>query len=111
MFTYTSELQLQMPHIVSHRAVIVDRMTADGEMRMRECEGARMRGCEDASRSHDVERMRSSSCGDLDSGVACLGRNTCDPFDQEIPILRSTDVAEQGDVVAIEGGGSWGCGS
>ena len=32
-----------MPHIVSHRAVIVDRMTADGEMRIRECEGARMR--------------------------------------------------------------------
>ena len=62
-----------------------------------------MRGCEDASRSHDVERMRSSSCGDLDSGVACLGRNAYDPFDQEILILRSTDVAEQGDVVAIEG--------
>lgn len=53
--TYTFELQLQMPHITSHRAVIVDLMTADGETRLRECE--------DASRSHDVERMRSSSCG------------------------------------------------
>ena len=43
MFTYTSELQLQKPHVVSHRAVIVDLMTADGEMRLRECEGATMR--------------------------------------------------------------------
>jgi hypothetical protein len=32
----------------------------------------------------------------LDFGVACLGRNACDPFDQEISILRSTYVAEPG---------------
>lgn len=41
--TYTFELQLQMPHVVSHRAVIVDQMTADGEVRLRECEDARIR--------------------------------------------------------------------
>jgi hypothetical protein len=41
--TYTFELQLQKPHIISHRAVIVDRMTADGEVRLRESEDARMR--------------------------------------------------------------------
>jgi hypothetical protein len=46
MFTYTSELQLQIPHVVSHRAVIVDPMTADGEMR---CVNARVRGCEPKS--------------------------------------------------------------
>ena len=32
-----------MPHIISHRAVIVDLMTADGEVRLRESENARMR--------------------------------------------------------------------
>ena len=58
--TYTFELQLQMPHIISHRAVIIDLMTVDGEVR---CANAKARGCEDASKSHDVERMRSSSCG------------------------------------------------
>ena len=42
-FIYTFGLQLQMPHIISHRAVIVDLMTAGGEMRLRECERARMR--------------------------------------------------------------------
>ena len=31
VFTYTFELQLQKPHVVSHRAVIVDLMTAHGE--------------------------------------------------------------------------------
>jgi hypothetical protein len=43
VFTYTFELQLQLPHIISHRAVIVDLMTADGEVRLRECEDARIR--------------------------------------------------------------------
>ena len=43
VLTYTFELQLQKPHIIPHRAVIVDRMTANGEVRLRECEDARMR--------------------------------------------------------------------
>lgn len=46
MVTYTCELQLQMPAIISHRAVIVDLMTADGEMR---CVNAKVRGCEQKS--------------------------------------------------------------
>ena len=45
-YTYTFELQLQRPHIDSHRAVIVDLMTAHGEMR---CVNAKMRGCEQKS--------------------------------------------------------------
>jgi len=99
-YTYTFELQLQMPHIISHRAVIVDPMTADGEMRLRECE--------DASKSHDVERMRSNSCGvwALESLVWDETHVTPSTKHKRSLILRSTHVAEQGclDVVAIEGG-------
>lgn len=65
MFTYTFKLQLQMPHVISHCAVIVDQTTADGEM---QCVNARVRGCEH-SKSHDVERLRSNSCGVWLSGL------------------------------------------
>jgi hypothetical protein len=69
---------------------------------MRECEDARMRAEVMTWNACAAVRVESPSLG---SGVACLRRNSCDPFDQEILILRSTDVAEQGcfDVVAIEG--------
>ena len=69
---------------------------------MRECEDARMRAEVMTWNACAAVRVESPSPG---SGVACLGRNSCDPFDQEILILRSTYVAEQSclDVVAIEG--------
>lgn len=87
-----------MPHVDSHRAVIVDLMTAYGEMRLRECE--------DASKSHDVERMRSNSCGVWALESLVLGKTHVTLSTKRSLALRSTHVAEQGclDVVAIEGG-------
>lgn len=107
VFTYTFELQLQKPHISSHRAVTVDQMTADGEVRLRECEDARMRAKVMTWNACAAVREESGCT----PGVACLGRNACDPFDQEISILRSTHVAESRVVSMLwrlGAGGSWG---
>jgi hypothetical protein len=107
-YTYTFELQLQMPDIISHRAVIVDLMTADGEMRLRECERARMRAKVMTWNACAAVRVES---GGLESLV--WDETHVTPSTKRSLILRSTHVAEQGclDVVAIEGGfvrGIWG---
>ena len=65
-----------------------------------------MRESEDASKSHDVERVRSSSCGVWTLESLVWDETHVTPSTKRSLILRSTHVAEQDclDVVAIEGG-------
>jgi hypothetical protein len=69
--------------------------------------------CEDASKSHDVESMRSSSCGVWTLESLVWDETHVTLWTEEgILISDPPDVAMQGclDVVAMAGG-SWGCGS